>query len=98
MTKIAHVGKASSLLHIGARIVVLVVAFSVLAPGAGEAAGTVTLAWDQNSDGVTIGYVVSYGTQSGRYTGAIDVGGATFAVINVADSTPTYYFVVQAYA
>ena len=57
-----------------------------------------TIAWDQNSDGVTAGYYVYYGTQSGNYSGYVDVKNSTSAVMNAADSSATYYFAVQAYS
>jgi putative Ig domain-containing protein len=81
-------------------VVVTAVAFSLLVPVAAEAATTtsITLMWDQNTDSVTVGYSVQYGIQSGNYSGSVDVGNATSAVINLPDSTNTYYFAVQAYS
>ena len=40
-------------------------------------AGTVTLAWDPNTESDLAGYLLSYGTASGQYTITIDVGNAT---------------------
>jgi Putative Ig domain len=69
-----------------------------MAPAVAKAATSVTIAWDANSDGVTTGYYVYYGTQSGQYSGYVDVKNATSAVMNAADSTATYYFAIQAYS
>ena len=81
-------------------VVVTAVAVSLLVPIAAEAAtGTsVTLMWDANADSVTTGYSVYYGTQSGNYAGNVDVGNATSAIVNVPDTTKTYYFAIQAYS
>src|SRR6266699_2788388 len=70
---------------------------SLLVPALAEAT-SITIAWDPNTDSVTTGYYVYYGTQSGNYSGYVDVGGATTAIINSQDSTTTYYFGVQAYS
>jgi len=90
----------ASTLRTWACVVVTAVAFSLLVPVAAEAATTtsITLMWDQNTDSVTVGYSVQYGIQSGNYSGSVDVGNATSAVINLPDSTNTYYFAVQAYS
>jgi putative Ig domain-containing protein/fibronectin type III domain protein len=71
---------------------------SALAPAIASAATSVTIAWDQATDGVTAGYYVYYGTQSGNYSGYVDVKNSTSAVMSAADSTATYYFAVQAYS
>ena len=70
---------------------------SLLVPALAEAT-SITIAWDPNADSVTGGYYVYYGTQSGNYSGYVDVGTATTAIINTQDSTTTYYFAVQAYS
>src|SRR5262245_13465156 len=80
-----------------ARIALIVAAFLLLVPAFGQAA-PVTLEWDANSDGVTVGYYVYYGTQSGNYSGTADVGSSTSAVVNLNDPNATYYFAVQAYS
>jgi hypothetical protein len=61
-------------------------------------ASTVTLAWDANKESNIGGYLVFFGTRSGNYDGYVDVGVATTAVMNAADSTRTYYFAVAAYS
>ena len=88
----------ASTLRTWACVVVTAVAFSLLVPIAAEAAPSITLTWDQNTDNATTGYSVHYGTQPGNYAGSVDVGNATSAVINLPDSTNTYYFAVQAYS
>ena len=60
-------------------------------------AATVRLAWDPAVDGITTGYVVSYGTAPGTYLRQVNVGlVTTFALNGLLDGTP-HYFVVQAY-
>jgi len=61
-------------------------------------ASTLTIVWDANKESNIRGYLVFFGTQSGNYDGYVDVGGATNAVMNAADSTKTYYFAVAAYS
>jgi len=70
---------------------------SLLVPALAEAT-SITIAWDPNTDGVTAGYYVYYGTQAGNYSGYVDVRTATTAIINTQNSTTTYYFAVQAYS
>jgi hypothetical protein len=75
----------------------LAVAFVLLITGAVELqARTVTASWDANTDGVTTGYIVYYGTSSGGYSSQIDVGRSTTYQLNLASGT-TYFFVVKAY-
>ena len=63
-----------------------------------SAAQSVTLAWNANSESDIAGYIVRYGTTSGVYTEANDVGNATTATIsNLADGL-TYYLAVTAYS
>src|SRR5438132_4079108 len=59
-------------------------------------AGSVSLSWDPSTDPVA-GYILQYGTESGVYTGTIDVGTLTSATIDGLDAGQTYYFVVAAY-
>ena len=79
------------------RVAFIIAAFLLLTPAYGEAA-SVTLEWDRNSDGITAGYFVYYGTESGKYSGTIDVGSSTSAVVNINDPNADYYFAVQAYS
>lgn len=60
-------------------------------------AGTVTLAWDPNSESDLAGYIVLYGTQAGVYTTSLDVGNRTNSSIASLEGGRRYYFVVQAY-
>jgi len=80
-----------------ARVALIIAAFLLLVPAFAQAAA-VTLEWDANTDGVTAGYYVYYGTQSGNYSGTVDVGSSTSAVVNLNDPYATYYFAVQAYS
>ena len=80
-----------------ARVALIIGAVLLLVPALAHAA-SVVLEWDRNSDGLTAGYYVYYGTQSGNYTGSVDVGSSTSAVVNLNDPNATYYFAVQAYS
>ena len=79
------------------RVILFVAAFALLKTAASYAAA-VTLEWDANGDSVTAGYYVYYGTESGKYSGNVDVGKSTSAVLNLTDPGATYYFAVQAYS
>src|SRR5215831_16521450 len=58
-------------------------------------AGTLTLAWDPSPG--AIGYVVSYGAESGAYSATIDVGYThSQQIAGLADGI-IYYFTVRAY-
>jgi putative Ig domain-containing protein len=80
-----------------ARVALIIGAVVLLVPTLAHAA-SVILEWDRNSDGLTAGYYVYYGTQSGNYSGTVDVGSSTSAVVNLNDPSATYYFAVQAYS
>jgi hypothetical protein len=80
-----------------ARVALIIGAVLLLVPALAHAA-SVVLEWDRNSDGLTAGYYVYYGTQSGNYSGTVDVGSSTSAIVNLNDPSATYYFAVQAYS
>jgi hypothetical protein len=62
----------------------------------GEAAQSVTLAWDANSEPNIAGYVLRYGATRGEPSQNVDVGQTTTATVsNLADGT-TYFFTVTA--
>jgi len=61
-------------------------------------ASTVNIAWDANKEPDVSGYVVFFGTRSGNYSGSVDVGNSTSALMNVTDTSTTYYFAVAAYS
>ncbi len=60
-------------------------------------AATVTCAWDANTDGVTVGYQIRYGTAPGAYTSTVDVGPATTVAITTLAASTRYYFAAFAY-
>ena len=69
----------------------------VLAAAPRSDAGDLVLAWDPPSDGITIGYLLSYGVTPGTYSQQVNVGYATsYTLSGLLDGT-TYYFVVRAY-
>jgi len=57
---------------------------------------SVTLNWDADAGPNIVGYRVYYGTESGVYTQAADVGNTTSASIANIEPGNTYYFVVTA--
>jgi hypothetical protein len=59
-------------------------------------AGSLSLAWDPSPDPDIIGYTVWYGTATGQWTDALDVGAATTAAVDNLTPGNTYYFVVIA--
>lgn len=60
-------------------------------------AASLTLAWDPPTDKDTVGYIIRYGTESGKYSGSIDVGLVTSRRIDELTDGKTYFFAVQAY-
>ena len=59
-------------------------------------AATVTLAWDPNPEPDIGGYIISYGTSSGSYSTAVDVGKVTTWGVSLSPGF-RYYFAAQAY-
>jgi hypothetical protein len=62
-----------------------------------QAAGSVTLAWNQSSDTNVAGYNVYYGGASGAYNNEVSAGNATNATISGLVQGTTYYFVATTY-
>ena len=60
-------------------------------------AASLTLAWDHSKSSNAAGYLVSYGTQSGKYTTNVKAGYVTSVTINGLTEGTTYYFSVQSY-
>jgi Fibronectin type III domain len=61
-------------------------------------AAPLSLAWDPPETGSPAGYILGYGTQSGVYTGIVDVGPSTFITLDGLTEGHTYFFVVVAYS
>jgi hypothetical protein len=76
----------------GGLVCLLVIAFAESASG-----GTLALAWDHNTDARTAGYLVSYGTQSGKYTRTLKAGYVTSVNVTGLTDGTLYFFVVQSY-
>jgi len=57
----------------------------------------VRLAWEPNSEADLAGYKVHYGTASGSYSTAVDVGKVTTATVSNLSEGTTYYFSASAY-
>ena len=81
-----------------ARVVAGCVGFALtaLVSVCSASASTLTLRWDPNPD-PGVGYRVSWGTGSGHYTQAVDVGQQTFFVFEAPTPPTVYYFTITAY-
>jgi hypothetical protein len=73
--------------------IIALVALGLAAPAF---ARSVSIGWDANTESDLAGYVIRYGTASGNYTVAIDVGNRTEFALTLDDFT-TYYVAVEAY-
>jgi hypothetical protein len=62
-----------------------------------SSAGTITLAWDPNTEPDLAGYKIYYGTSSRQYTVTVDVGNVTRYTIRDLDESRVYYLAVTAY-
>jgi len=60
-------------------------------------AASLTVAWDPSPDANVAGYLISYGTQSGRYSWNLNAGAQTQSAVSGLSDNTTYFFVVQAY-
>lgn len=61
------------------------------------AAGELTLTWVPPEKGKIAGYIIQWGTESGKYAHSVDVGLLTEATFKDLDKGQTYYFVIGAY-
>ena len=62
----------------------------------GEAAQSVTLSWDANSEPNIADYVLRYGKKEGKPTKSVGVGNSTVATVSDLDDGATYFFTVIA--
>jgi len=65
---------------------------------AGQAAQSVTLAWDANTELDVAGYRLYYGTASRSYDQSIDVQNVTTNAVGNLQEGTTYFFAVTAYS
>lgn len=77
------------------KIILTICAFFMLT-GLVEA-GQVTLQWKRNTDTVTAGYEIRYGTQYGSIDNVIDVGDTDHYTIDGLQPGSTYFFHIRAY-
>jgi hypothetical protein len=61
------------------------------------AAGSLSIAWDANTESDLAGYLVHYGTQPGAYSDVIDAGKQTSVTIPNLTGGQRYYVAVKAY-
>ena len=81
---------------------VLLLMFLLILIGCGRGAdtdfgGTIKLAWDSNTAPDVAGYKIYYGTASGTYDHAIDVGNVTTYMLTGLMQGQTYFIVTTAY-
>ena len=67
------------------------------ASGPAVQAISVTLAWNQSTDPIVVGYNIHYGGASGSYTNKISTGNTTSATIPGLTPGITYYFAATTY-
>ncbi len=77
---------------VAACAVALLMATSAMA----QTTRTITAAWDANTDSVTRGYMLYYGTSSGNYQWSVDAGTQTSTQLTLNVGS-LYYFAVRAY-
>ncbi len=70
---------------------------SVMSVPMAVSAASLTLAWNPPSDSSVVGYVLTYGTQSGVYINELNVGSTAQATVNDLTGGVVYYFVVRSY-
>ncbi len=76
-------------------LILLILGILLLTAGRLEA-GSVTIAWDPNTESDVASYTVYWGTQSGVYTSSAPAGNVTSYTVTGLVAGQTYYFVVQA--
>jgi hypothetical protein len=72
-------------------------AAAVTARSGRSATRAVSLEWDASPDATVTGYIVYYGTESGRYGSSTNVGNQLQARVDGLETGRRYYFVVTAY-
>jgi Fibronectin type III domain/HYR domain len=78
-------------------LIACVLTLAILGFGPPVDAASLTLAWDHSTSSNVAGYLVSYGTQAGKYTATVKAGYVTSVGINGLTEGTTYYFSVQSY-
>jgi len=77
------------------------IAFSMIVVGSvtvahAQPTTSITAEWDRNTDGMTVGYMVYYGTASGSYQWSYDAGNQTSTQLTLNQGA-NYYIAVRAY-
>ena len=79
-------------------IIILIILPTFFGLSSGTLAATITLAWDSNPpEDEVVGYIIYYGTASGRYRWAVDIG--NMASYDLTGLTPgvTFFIALTAY-
>lgn len=79
-----------------AKVILTIVTFIVFCPVLGLAT-SVVVGWNANTESDLAGYVLYWGTKSGTYAAAVDVGKDTSYQFDNVGTGVTYYVVVTAY-
>ena len=64
----------------------------LLCTGSVAQAASVTFTWDPPTDSTVAGYIVYWGTQSGKYTQSLDVGKVNVATVTTTGHRPALLF------
>jgi phage baseplate assembly protein gpV len=78
-------------------IITILIVFCTLILSSSAWAAYMKFAWDPNAEEDLAGYVVYYGTTSGRYLHAIDIGNTTTCTLAGLTPGVTYYIALTAY-
>ena len=78
------------------RSFILLVLLSLLAGRVDAGTGSVTIAWDRNTEPDVSSYTVVWGTQSGAYASTAVVGNTTSWTVDSLVAGQTYFFAVRA--
>jgi hypothetical protein len=73
------------------------ISMCALALSSSALAAQITLGWDADNDPAVAGYILYYGSASGQYEGAIDVGLQSSFTLTDLEDGKAYYFAITAY-
>lgn len=79
-----------------AKVILILALFIVFCPALGSAT-SVVVGWNANTESDLAGYIIYWGTKTGAYSAAVDVGNVTGYQFDNVGAGVTYYVVVTAY-